>query len=116
MLDGNPKTTVFDSFFSQNEVCQNGFQPYSFVGFSEFEREIIRERTIAGLAAAREAGVRLGRKPKLTAAQKSHVRMLATTGQTNGQIAQVMGVSVSTIQRLTAAIDSSKSRILGMSS
>ncbi|WP_256940392.1 Rossmann-fold NAD(P)-binding domain-containing protein [Acetobacter orientalis] len=26
MLDGNPKTTVFDSFFSQNEVCQNGFQ------------------------------------------------------------------------------------------
>lgn len=85
-------------------------------GFSEFEREIIRERTIAGLAAAREAGVKLGRKPKLTAAQKSHVRMLATTGQTNGQIAQVMGVSVSTIQRLTAAIDSSKSRILGISS
>ncbi|GAA3679452.1 hypothetical protein GCM10022398_24500 [Acetobacter lovaniensis] len=26
MLDGNPKTTVFDSFFFQNEVCQNGFQ------------------------------------------------------------------------------------------
>ncbi|MCH4093224.1 MAG: recombinase family protein [Acetobacter peroxydans] len=84
-------------------------------GFSEFEREIIRERTIAGLAAAREAGVRLGRKPKLTTVQKSHVRMLAATGRTNAQIAQVMGVSVSTIQRLTATKDSSKSRILGMS-
>lgn len=32
--------------------------------FSEFERELIRERTIAGLDRARAKGVRLGRPPK----------------------------------------------------
>jgi putative DNA-invertase from lambdoid prophage Rac len=32
-------------------------------GFAQFEREIIRERTRAGLEAARQAGKRLGRRP-----------------------------------------------------
>ncbi|MDN7352643.1 recombinase family protein [Acetobacter senegalensis] len=31
--------------------------------FAEFEREIIKERTLAGLEAARAAGKRLGRRP-----------------------------------------------------
>ncbi|MBB2154801.1 recombinase family protein [Gluconacetobacter diazotrophicus] len=70
-------------------------------GFAEFEREIIRERTIAGLAAAREAGKRLGRKPKLTIRQRSHVLELARSGMSNRQIAGVLDVSASTIQRLT---------------
>lgn len=52
-------------------------------GFSEFEREIIRERTIAGLAAAREAGIKLGRKPKLTAKQKFHALELSKGGLSN---------------------------------
>ncbi|MBV1834438.1 recombinase family protein [Komagataeibacter pomaceti] len=70
--------------------------------FAEFEREIIKERTLAGLEAARAAGKRLGRRPKLTVRQKDHALEMAATGSTNGQIAGVLGVSVSTIQRLTA--------------
>ncbi|MBB2164643.1 recombinase family protein [Gluconacetobacter sp. 1b LMG 1731] len=70
--------------------------------FAEFEREIIKERTLAGLEAARAAGKRLGRRPKLTVRQKEHAMEMAATGSTNGQIAGVLGVSISTIQRLTA--------------
>lgn len=72
-------------------------------GFAEFEREIIRERTLAGLAAARAAGVRLGRRPKLTQSQKSHAIELSRSGMKNGEIAGILSVSVSTIQRLTAS-------------
>ena len=35
-------------------------------GFAEFEREILRERTRAGLAHARQNGKRLGRPPTAT--------------------------------------------------
>ena len=44
--------------------------------FSELEREVISERTIAGLEAARRRGVRLGRPPKLSQDQKQLVRNL----------------------------------------
>ena len=71
-------------------------------GFAEFEREIIRERTVAGLEAARAAGKRLGRRPKLTDRQRNHVLTMSAAGQNNGQIADILGVSVSTIQRITA--------------
>lgn len=71
-------------------------------GFAEFEREIIRERTVAGLEAARAAGKRLGRRPKLTDRQKTHALTLSAAGQKNAQIADILGVSVSTIQRITA--------------
>src|SRR5260370_35479637 len=37
-----------------------------FAALAEFERELIRERTIAGLAAARARGRTGGRKPKMT--------------------------------------------------
>ena len=40
-----------------------------FVALAEFERELIRERTLAGLEAARAGGKRGGRKSALTKAQ-----------------------------------------------
>ncbi|MFT8921115.1 recombinase family protein [Acetobacter sp.] len=70
--------------------------------FAEFEREIIKERTLAGLEAARAAGKRLGRRPKLTIRQRSHALTMSASGHTNGQIADILGVSISTIQRITA--------------
>ncbi|WP_301192980.1 recombinase family protein [Plebeiibacterium sediminum] len=42
-----------------------------FASFAEFERELIRERTMAGLKAAREKGRVGGRKPGLSAKNKS---------------------------------------------
>ncbi|MFC6199392.1 recombinase family protein [Ponticaulis profundi] len=68
--------------------------------FGEFERQLIRERTIAGLEHARSKG-RVGGRP---AAMKPHqidvARALLAQGNLNvSEIADELGVSVSTIYR-----------------
>lgn len=40
--------------------------------FAQFERDLIRERTKAGLAAAKKRGVHIGRKPSLTPRQVAY--------------------------------------------
>jgi DNA invertase Pin-like site-specific DNA recombinase len=40
-------------------------------GLAEFERELIKARTAEGRKRAQARGVRFGRKPKLTALQRS---------------------------------------------
>ena len=44
--------------------------------FAEMERSNIRERTRAGVAAAKVRGVKFGRKPKLSPQQIGHAREL----------------------------------------
>jgi DNA invertase Pin-like site-specific DNA recombinase len=41
--------------------------------FAEFERSVVRERTRAGLAAARDRGVKVGRPAKLSAHQQQEI-------------------------------------------
>ena len=66
----------------------------------EFQRELIVEGTLEGLAAARARGKTGGRKPKLTACQVSHARQLyADGGKTVAEIAGLLGVSRQTIYR-----------------
>ena len=75
-----------------------------FAGLAEFEREIIRERTTAGLAAARARGRTGGRRPKMTPGKLATARQLydAKT-HTVEQIAEIIGVSRSTVHRALAA-------------
>ena len=75
-----------------------------FAGLAEFEREIIRERTTAGLNAARARGRKGGRRPKMTPAKAATARQLydAKT-HTVEQIAGIIGVSRSTVHRALAA-------------
>lgn len=68
-------------------------------GFAQFEREIIRERTRAGLEAARHAGKQLGRCPILTPRQKKHVCELKQAGRSLAEIAKIFRVSRSTVWR-----------------
>ena len=68
-------------------------------GFAQFEREIIRERTRAGLEAARQAGKQLGRCPILTSRQKKHVCELKQAGRSLAEIAKIFRVSRSTVWR-----------------
>lgn len=71
-----------------------------FGSFAQFERDLIRERTRAGLAAARARGRSGGRKPKLTEAQKEEIRRLHADGTLSiPRIAELFGVSVSTANR-----------------
>ncbi len=67
---------------------------------AEMERELIRERTHDGLAAARARGRRGGRKPKLSNTQIEHARkLLADRSVTIKDVAASLGVNRATIYR-----------------
>lgn len=71
-----------------------------FAALAEFEREIIRERTTAGLSAARARGRTGGRRPKMTAAKAATARQMYDSKQyTVEQIAETIGVSRATVYR-----------------
>jgi DNA invertase Pin-like site-specific DNA recombinase len=69
-------------------------------GVAEFERDIIRERTSDGRKRAMANGVRFGRKPKLTAHQRTEAIQRRAAGETLADIAKSYAVDVSTISRL----------------
>jgi DNA invertase Pin-like site-specific DNA recombinase len=67
---------------------------------AEFERDLISERTIEGLAAARARGRQGGRKPKMTPTKISQARKMYDSGDhTVQQIAETFGVTRPTIYR-----------------
>ena len=71
--------------------------------FAEFERALIRERTQAGLAAARAKGRKMGRKPKLTEEQKTDIAENVLSGRKTGaEMARLYNVSPPTITRVVA--------------
>jgi DNA invertase Pin-like site-specific DNA recombinase len=71
-----------------------------FAALAEFERELIVDRTKAGLAAARERGARPGRKPSLSPEQVKVLLGLHADGQhTVSGLAEIMKVSRATVYR-----------------
>jgi DNA invertase Pin-like site-specific DNA recombinase len=69
---------------------------------AEFERELIVERTSAGRERAMAAGVKFGRKRKLSDYQRSEAIKRRDAGETLGTIAKSYGVDISMISRLKA--------------
>ena len=72
--------------------------------FAEYERTLIRERTCAGIDAARAAGRQIGRPPALTNEQRDFARRLRAQGEGVATIARVLEVSPSTIRRTLTAL------------
>jgi DNA invertase Pin-like site-specific DNA recombinase len=71
-----------------------------FAALAEFERNLIRERTKAGLTAARARGRVGGRKPKLDAKQIRHIKALLSDPKTSvTELARDYGVSRTTIYK-----------------
>jgi DNA invertase Pin-like site-specific DNA recombinase len=71
-----------------------------FAALAEFERDLIRERTVAGLTAARARGRMGGRKPSLTPKKVQVAQQMYDAGDsTVADIAKVLGVSRATIYR-----------------
>jgi DNA invertase Pin-like site-specific DNA recombinase len=69
-----------------------------FGALAEFERNLIRERTQAGLSAARARGRMGGRKPKLKPDQVKTLRKMYESQQhTVKEICKVMGISRATL-------------------
>lgn len=76
-----------------------------FGALAEFERDLIRERTTAGLAAARARGVRVGRPFRLTADQTAQARTLIAAGHRTVDVARTLGVGKSTLYRALATAE-----------
>jgi DNA invertase Pin-like site-specific DNA recombinase len=77
-----------------------------FAALAEFERDLIIDRTRAGLAAARERGSKPGRKPSLTADQIEVARRLCSEGKSVKEVAGLFGVSRPTIYRALERMES----------
>ena len=72
--------------------------------FAEFERAMIRERTSAGLAAARAEGRIGGRRKKLDDTKRREIAEAVISGRkTAAQMARMFGVSAPTVSRIVAA-------------
>ena len=69
--------------------------------FAEFERSMLKERTLIGLEKARREGRVGGRRPKLSAIQQQEIIRMVTSGnQTAADAARMFNVHPATITRL----------------
>ena len=76
--------------------------------FAEFERAMLKERTKAGLDAARREGRIGGRRPKLKERQREEiVRMVSQGKKTAADAARLFGVHPATVSRLLRAATAS---------
>jgi len=66
---------------------------------AEFERDLIRERTKAGMQAAKRRGKHLGRPPALTTEQIAHARQAVAAGESIAVMASILGVHRNTLKR-----------------
>ena len=67
---------------------------------AEFERDLLIERTQAGLTRAKAAGTPLGRPSALTVEQQGTIRQERASGTSLGALAKAYGVSRAAIQRV----------------
>jgi DNA invertase Pin-like site-specific DNA recombinase len=83
-----------------------------FGALSEFEADVLRERTLAGLAAARDRGTKLGRPRALSQDQVEMARtMMANPRLSARQVAEQLGVHRATLYRSFSALAREDKRI-----
>ena len=71
--------------------------------FAEFERAMIRERTSAGLAAARAEGRIGGRRKKLDPGKRKEIAESVISGRKSGaEMARLYNISAPTVSRIVA--------------
>jgi DNA invertase Pin-like site-specific DNA recombinase len=65
--------------------------------FAEFERALIKERQLEGIAIAKQRGAYKGRKPVLKATQIADLKARVATGEKKTKIARDFGISRETL-------------------
>ena len=70
-----------------------------FAGISQFERDLIRQRTIEGIQAARARGLNGGRPPKEESKIKLALKMYDSKVCSISQILEATGISKTTLYR-----------------
>ena len=68
----------------------------------EFERDLIVERTVAGIQAAKARGVTVGRPRSMSREQVQHAKALVNGGEPRRKVARLFRVSPSTLYRVLA--------------
>lgn len=79
--------------------------------FAEFERAMIRERVMAGLARAKAEGKTLGR-PMVAGKKEAAARAALAAGKGIRKVAREVGLGVGTVQRIKAAMPTSQASAL----
>lgn len=95
----------FRSLQEQIDTTSAGgrFYLHILAALAEFERELISERTKAGMAAAKRNGKHVGRPHKLTDAQIDKARRRIAAGEiTQRDMAKALGVGPETLRRAFA--------------
>ena len=68
-------------------------------GVAEFEREVIKERTVAGMKAAKKRGTHVGRPKALAGSRLAEAGRMLAAGKSQIETARILRVSRATIQR-----------------
>ncbi len=88
-----------------NTATAAGKMLYSVLGaVAQFEHDVLRERTVAGIRAAQARGEHVGRPRALTASQVREARKMLERGENASHVARVMRVGRSTLYRATTDI------------
>jgi DNA invertase Pin-like site-specific DNA recombinase len=66
---------------------------------TEFEREVIKERTVAGMKAAKKRGTHVGRPQALVGSRLAEAGRMLAAGKSQIETARILRVSRATIQR-----------------
>src|ERR671928_1294040 len=102
ITDFNNRKVGFKSITENIDTTTSGGKLifHIFGALAEFERDIIKERTTAGLEAARARGKRGGR-PKALSPEKIKLarRLYADTGTSVAEICTILGISRHTLRR-----------------
>ena len=90
-----------DLFFHQQAIDTStpmGKMMFSILGaLGAYERELIRERVIAGLQTAKSRGVKLGRPSKMNEGMRNAVQLLRVNGMGIKQIAKELQIGIGTV-------------------
>jgi DNA invertase Pin-like site-specific DNA recombinase len=70
-----------------------------FGALAEYERQMIQERVKAGIAAAKDRGVTMGRRPALNPSRIGLVRKLVAEGEKPAAVARLLKVGRATVYR-----------------
>jgi DNA invertase Pin-like site-specific DNA recombinase len=90
-----------DLYFLQQGMdtsTSSGRMMFSIFGaLAEYERNLIRERVMAGLQTAKNRGVKLGRPSKMNDGMRNAVQLLREKGMGIKQISKQLGIGVGTV-------------------
>jgi DNA invertase Pin-like site-specific DNA recombinase len=79
--------------------------------FAEFERALIRERQLEGIALAKKRGVYKGRQPSLSPEQVEDIKHRIGNGEKKSHVAKHFGISRETLYKYLKSLTNGDSKV-----